>query len=104
MADWTTRSLDELIAALRAGGYDVPLGLAEARRVGDDRRDAAGELARADPLVVRQVDKRVRGMGHVSSESPMLRKRQAVSCHVIVPAADRLSVFLRPGLFLPESG
>ena len=41
-----------------------PSVFAKPGRIGDDRRDAAAELARADPLVVRQVGQRVDGMRH----------------------------------------
>jgi len=37
---------------------------AQPARVGDDRRDTAGQLARPDPLVVRQAGQRVGGMIH----------------------------------------
>ena len=54
----------------------LALLLRQAGRVGDDRRDAARQLARADPLVVRQVGQRI----HRDGPWPAHRKR-AGACH-----------------------
>ncbi len=48
----------------------------EPGRVGNHRRDTAGQLARADAFVVRQVGQRVYGMGHGWSH-----KKRAAACH-----------------------